>query len=457
MSHLVVPDESDRLTNEFPSRSMSRSENIIFEEKLNSRICDCSPSSSVISGGSDISDIPPPPPLEDDDDADAISHCSYISNSILHLASNRIDTVESIRSGICRSSATAVTNQKPDVAHSGCHDSNDDNSNPCSVKWENGNRIQARALTCGSDEVECSNTNNQIAVACEDDDDEIDMNFDLSTGASEYEDCRKAKDSTCCGSKCNNSATGGRVDHKAIDGFDFWDIRDKIIAASCAGWRHEDSSIAIFENVQDSDDDVSSLIGLSIPRLENSRHWSDDSSLSLRSVRSNHQNQSRLGTARVDPPALNEDGDAPSASLFPVDHRSDINRALCDCFLILKVFALRCTFDHWRRKTKFEEQSSSSLFEPLSFDECGDFDMLSLLSSNSNVSPSILSPDAYSVASVRNVRLCPMSSLFHVSRSILSQFQHWYHALTFNGRNLTCIRGRNKSNLTRLLTMFLSG
>lgn len=433
MSHLGVQVEPNR-SEEFPSRSMSTLENIEFDEKLNSSILDLSPSSSVTSE-SDASGIPPPPPppLEDDTDCssdydDEMCHIDF-SDSFSQTISDQNDTVKSMR----RSSATADVNEnlKSDATRDDCHGSNDENSHPCTAKRENGVCSCIGEFKCSSKNV--SNCNQQIDVACEEGDDDIDINCDHCNVECEHEDNTYAIHSTCCRSKCKNSTNDGRIDtNNTIASFDSVDNRDKIINASSVGWRHKDRSHTNFADIDNGNDDVSSLIESGIP-LESKYHvdmnlCSNSPSLHLSTVRpKHHENKSTLGSEQIDPPVLNEDGN--------VGGGSDMNHTLRACLLILKVFALRCSFDHWRRKTKHYEQSASSLFDHLPFEQGHNTGILSLVSSNQNSSSSIISPDAFS----------PISSLFHVSRSIIQYRHHTFANPFMLGTHCVSLETTNRS------------
>jgi hypothetical protein len=449
MSHFGV--QSNR-SDEFPSRSMSRLENIEFNEKLNSSFIDFSPSSSVTSE-SDASDIPPPPPppLEDDTDCssdydDETYHCINFSDSNSQTISDQNDTVKSM----CRNSATIVVNENlnSDTTRDDCHGSNDESSHRCTAKRESGVRIQARTSTCCTGEFKCSskngsNYNQQIDVACDEGDDDIDANCDHCNVECEHEDYSYVIHSTCRRSKCKNSTNDGRIDtNNTIASFDSMNNCDKIINSSSVGWRHTDRSHTNFAAIDNGTDDVSSLIESDIPleseHLVDTNLCSNRPSLHLSAVRPKYH---------FDPPILSEDGNGGGHNM---------NHTLRACFLILNVFALRCSFDHWRRKTKHEEQSASSLFDPLSFEQGHNTGILSLVSSNQNSSSSILSLDAFSISSLR-IRRRPISSPFHVSSSIRIQYRHRYHSLTFHVRSPLCISGDDKSKLTRESAMLLSG
>ncbi len=420
MSQLGVQVESNR-SDEFPSRSMSRLENIEFDEKLNSSFLDFSPSSSVTSE-SDASDIPPPPPppLEDDtncssDYDDEMSHCIDVSDSFSQSISDQNDTVKSMR----RSSTAAdvIDYLKSDAARDDCHGSNEENSHPCTAKRENGVCSYIGEFKCSSKNVR--NCNQQIDVACEEGDDDIDINCDHCNVDCQHEDYSFAIHSSR--SKCKNSTNDGRIDtNNTIASFDSVDNRDKDINAASVGWRHKDRSHTNFTVIGNCNDDVSSLIEPGI-LLESKYHvdmnlCSNSPSLHLSTVRPKHQeNKSTLGSEQIDPPVINEDGN--------VGGGIDMNHTLRACVLILKVFALRCSFDHWRRKTKHDEQSASSLFDPLPFEQGHNTGILSLVSSNQHSSSSIISPDAFNISSLR-IRLRPISSPFHVSRSIQIQYRH---------------------------------
>lgn len=400
MSHRAVQDKNSS-ANEFPSRSMSREENFEFDERLNSRYSDFSPSSSVTSSESDISDIPPPPPpaLEDDIDcsssssdyADESSRCSEISDrNSPPPTSDRKDTVAIICTSLCRISTTVDNNDTKmnDKTHAGCEVNNDERSHPCS-----------QDCTDAQSHTNVSNSNQQTSIACEsDDDDGIDKNCDHYNEECEHED-----------------GSNGKIDHITNFGVGFDDINDKFINASIVGFKDEDNGHN-FSTLED--DNGTSLIEPVIPQFDDPsisleriyhadlHHCSNNSSSSPLSVRSiQHEIETTPDSASIDPPATDEDKTDPTRCPHLADHQFDIHHTLRACFLILKVFALRCAFDHWRRKTNYEYLSSEL---------CDDSGMLSL-TSNYNSSSSILSPDSISITSLRSFRYRPSSSSFHVS------------------------------------------
>jgi len=419
MSHLSDQDESNRPVDKIPSRSMSREENIEFDEKLNSRIFDYSPCSSV-SGESDLSDSPPPPPPPLDDDFDC-SDCGNPWSDINDYDDDRV-------------TVGTNANQNTAVARDDGESGNEGN---CSVKWEHGDynyntTSPFRRSTCKHSPTDVS-YKNQLIVALEIDDN-IDENCDHCSV--EHEECSHVIDSTSCRSICRNSAAdcGSVIQKPAIECDDDNDDNDKNIdASSGVGWGHGDYCHTNVVDTEDDKCDLLSLIEPVIPRFERSSislernppaamdHRSHNSSLTQLSKRSMHlTTQSALGNALIDPPTSDEDGNARGSYLG--HHQSVLNHTLRTCFLILKKFALRCAFDHWRRKTNYE-QTTYSTPESLSLAPHDNLGVPLFLSSNHSISSSILSPDAFSITSLRSLRRRPLSSC-HVSLPVQIQLSH---------------------------------
>lgn len=438
MSCLSYQHESNRSVENIPSRSMSREENIEFDEKLNSRIFDNSTCSSVSrESESDIdSPPPPPPPLDDDlecsDCGNETSRCSDIN---VHFYGDRVTICRSL----CRSSTTVGTNdnQNNDVARDDGESDNEGNSHCCSVKWEHGDCIQTRfstslRSTCNHSTTDGNTINRQIVGR--EIDDEIDENCDHCSVECEHEDCSVP---TSCRSICKISAADGGNDIRQTavdceDGDD--DGNDKNIDASNVGWGHgEHGHTNNVENIEVGKCEVSSLIetynhrfGGSSTTLERKppavmHHRSNNSSFFQLSMRLMHHNtQSTLAPALIDPPTSDEDENARGSYLG--HHKSVMNYTFRACFFILKKFALRCAFDHWRRKTN-NEQNPYSASESTSLEPCDNLGIPSFLSSNRSISSSIHSPDAFSITSLRSLRRRPLLSC-HVSLPVQIQLSH---------------------------------